>query len=148
MCLTRVLDLVRYFPSKYRSEIRRLNGELEGVVMESICRSREIADEGRTTSTYGRGLLAMLLAEMETKKGGNDGQFSYDAQMVIDECKTFFFAGHETSALLLTWTLMLLATHPAWQDKARAEVAQVCGDEPPSADHLSKLTVVCTCVRT
>ncbi|KAG8056696.1 hypothetical protein GUJ93_ZPchr0002g26697 [Zizania palustris] len=137
----------QYFPSKYRREIRRINGELEGVLMESIRRSREIADEGRTTATYGRGLLDMLLLEMEKKKeeekrGGGGGVFSYDAQLVIDECKTFFFAGHETSALLLTWTIMLLATNPAWQEKARAEVAQVCGDEPPSADHLSKLTVL------
>ncbi|KAK3130022.1 hypothetical protein QOZ80_6BG0487920 [Eleusine coracana subsp. coracana] len=133
----------QYFPSKYRREIRRLNGELEVVLTESIRRSREIADEGRTTSTYGRGLLAILLAEMEKKKQDTGAQkLSYDAQLVIDECKTFFFAGHETSALLLTWTLMLLATHPEWQQKARDEVARVCGDEPPSADHFSKLTVL------
>jgi cytokinin trans-hydroxylase len=145
----------RYLPSKYRREIRRLNGELEAVLTESIGRSREIAEEGRTTSAYGRGLLAMLLAEMESKKdgaaaGGGDAamgrqqqqQFSYDLQLVIDECKTFFFAGHDTSALLLTWALMLLATHQEWQDRARAEVARVCGDAPPSYDDLSKLTVV------
>lgn len=143
----------RYFPSKYRREIRRLNGELEAVLTESIGRSREIADEGRAASAYGRGLLAMLLAEMERKKqddgaapaaGGRkqQQQFSYDLQLVIDECKTFFFAGHDTSALLLTWALMLLATHHEWQDRARAEVARVCGDAPPSYDDLSKLTVV------
>ncbi|EEE69674.1 hypothetical protein OsJ_29302 [Oryza sativa Japonica Group] len=136
----------QYFPSKYRREIRRLNGELEAVLMESIRRSREIADEGRAAvATYGRGLLAMLLSEMEEKEkngGGGGGEFSYDAQLVIDECKTFFFAGHETSALLLTWAIMLLATNPAWQEKARTEVAAVCGDHPPSADHLSKLTVL------
>jgi cytokinin trans-hydroxylase len=138
----------RYYPSKYRREIRRLNGELEAVLMESIRRSREIADEGRAAvATYGRGLLAMLMSEMEEKEkngGGGGGEFSYDAQLVIDECKTFFFAGHETSALLLTWAIMLLATNPAWQEKARTEVAAVCGDHPPSADHLSKLTVVTT----
>ncbi|KAL6655610.1 hypothetical protein ACP70R_006436 [Stipagrostis hirtigluma subsp. patula] len=133
----------QYFPSKYRREIRRLNGELEAVLMESIRRSREIADEGRTTSAYGRGLLALLLAEMEKKKKKDgDGQFSYDAQLVVDECKTFFFAGHETSALLLTWALMLLATHPEWQDRVRDEVARVCGGDPPTADHLPKLTVL------
>ncbi|KAG2643340.1 hypothetical protein PVAP13_2KG298300 [Panicum virgatum] len=142
----------QYFPSKYRREIRRLNGELEAVLTESIGRSREIADEGRATSAYGRGLLAMLLAEMESKKddGAAGGaaasrrrqQFSYDLQLVIDECKTFFFAGHDTSALLLTWALMLLATHHEWQDRARAEVARVCGDAPPSYDDLSKLTVL------
>jgi cytokinin trans-hydroxylase len=146
--------MCRYFPSKYRREIRRLNGELEAVLTESIGRSRAIADEGRTTSAYGRGLLAMLLSEMEKKKqdGAAAGQqaeqqFSYDLQLVIDECKTFFFAGHDTSALLLTWALMLLATHPEWQDRARAEVARVCGDDPPSYDDLSKLTVVRPSVR-
>ncbi|OEL13828.1 Cytokinin hydroxylase [Dichanthelium oligosanthes] len=144
----------QYFPSKYRREIKRLNGELEQLLKESIQRSREIADEGRTpSSACGMGLLGMLLAEMEGKKDGAAGdgdaaaarrqqQFSYDLQLVIDECKTFFFAGHETSALLLTWAIMLLATNPSWQDKARAEVASVCGDAPPTADHLPKLTVL------
>ncbi|XP_062192528.1 cytokinin hydroxylase-like [Phragmites australis] len=132
----------QYFPSKYRREIKRLNGELEQVLKESIQRSHEITDEGRTpSSACGMGLLRMLLAEMEKKKSGH-GELGYDAQMMIDECKTFFFAGHETSALLLTWAIMLLATNPSWQDKARAEVAHVCGDAPPTADNLPKLTVL------
>ncbi|XP_066327160.1 cytokinin hydroxylase-like [Miscanthus floridulus] len=140
----------QYFPSKYRREIKRLNGELERLLKESIQRSREIADEGRTpSSACGMGLLGMLLAEMEknkkkrtTKSGNDDGELGYDAQTMIDECKTFFFAGHETSALLLTWAIMLLATNPSWQDRARAEVASVCGDAPPTADHLPRLTVL------
>ncbi|XP_015649532.1 cytokinin hydroxylase [Oryza sativa Japonica Group] len=136
----------QYFPSKYRREIKRLNGELERLLKESIDRSREIADEGRTPSASpcGRGLLGMLLAEMEKKEAGGNGggEVGYDAQMMIDECKTFFFAGHETSALLLTWAIMLLATHPAWQDKARAEVAAVCGGGAPSPDSLPKLAVL------
>ncbi|KAF8701679.1 hypothetical protein HU200_033445 [Digitaria exilis] len=135
----------QYFPSKYRREIKRLNGELEQLLKESIQRSREIADEGRTpSSACGMGLLGMLLAEMEKKKKTNKsgGELGYDTQTIVDECKTFFFAGHETSALLLTWAIMLLATNPSWQDKARAEVASVCGASPPTADHLPKLTVL------
>ncbi|CAL5002005.1 unnamed protein product [Urochloa decumbens] len=135
----------QYFPSKYRREIKRLNGELEGLLKESIERSREIADEGRTpSSACGTGLLGMLLAETGKKKeeGTNSGELGYDTQTIVDECKTFFFAGHETSALLLTWAIMLLATNPSWQDKARAEVAAVCGNAPPTADHLPKLTVL------
>ncbi|PAN35409.1 hypothetical protein PAHAL_6G206600 [Panicum hallii] len=135
----------QYFPSKYRREIKRLNGELEQLLKESIQRSREIADEGRApSSACGMGLLGMLLAEMEKKKtrSSGNGELGYDTQTIVDECKTFFFAGHETSALLLTWAIMLLATNPSWQDKARAEVASVCGDAPPTADHLPKLTVL------
>ncbi|KAJ9564459.1 hypothetical protein OSB04_000425 [Centaurea solstitialis] len=59
---------------------------------------------------------------MQKKKSGNG--FGLNLQLIMDECKTFFFAGHETTALLLTWTIMLLASNPSWQDKVRAEVRQ------------------------
>ncbi|CAN6465540.1 unnamed protein product [Victoria cruziana] len=50
--------------------------------------------------------------------------------------------GHETTALLLTWTVMLLACNPYWQEKAREEVLRVCQGSPSSADHLSKLPLL------
>ncbi|KAK1402471.1 hypothetical protein POM88_002076 [Heracleum sosnowskyi] len=50
--------------------------------------------------------------------------------------------GHDTTALLLTWTVMLLASNPSWQDKVRAEIKQVCNGTSPSIDHLSKLTLL------
>jgi cytokinin trans-hydroxylase len=40
---------------------------------------------------------------------------------VIDECKTFFFAGHNTSALLLTWALMLIAGRGEFTRKRRTD---------------------------
>ena len=39
------------------------------------------------------------------------------------ELVTMVIAGHETVAGALTWTLMLLAEHPAAQDRVRAELA-------------------------
>uniref|UniRef100_A0A8R7U4N1 Secologanin synthase n=1 Tax=Triticum urartu TaxID=4572 RepID=A0A8R7U4N1_TRIUA len=45
---------------------------------------------------------------------------------IVDNCKNIYFAGHETAAVTTTWCLMLLATHPAWQDRARAEALEVC----------------------
>ncbi|XP_042442221.1 cytokinin hydroxylase-like isoform X3 [Zingiber officinale] len=99
---------------------------------------KEAAEFGRSSAS-GRGLLEMLLDEVQKKR---DDGLSYSLKLVMDECKTFFFAGHETSALLLTWTIMLLATNPSWQEKARSEVAEVCGRRPPSAEDLPKLTSV------
>ncbi|KAF1888746.1 hypothetical protein Lal_00036788 [Lupinus albus] len=50
--------------------------------------------------------------------------------------------GHETSALLLTWTIMLLAINPIWQQKVRAEIKSICNAGIPSIDQLSKLTLL------
>lgn len=110
--------------------------------MEIIQSRKDCVEIGRSTS-YGNDLLGLLLNEMQKKKG-NDG-FSLNLQLIMDECKTFFFAGHETTALLLTWTVMLLASNPSWQEKVRAEVNQVCNGQTPSVDQLSKLTMVSIC---
>lgn len=107
--------------------------------MEIIQGRKDCVEIGRSNS-YGNDLLGILLNEMMQKKRGNGN--SINLQLVMDECKTFFFAGHETTALLLTWTVMLLASNPSWQDKVRAEVKRVCNGGIPSVDQLSKLTLV------
>ncbi|KAJ4846612.1 hypothetical protein Tsubulata_033259 [Turnera subulata] len=128
----------RFYPSKYNREIKSLKSEVERLLMEIIQSRQDCVEIGRSSS-YGNDLLGMLLAEMQKKR--SDG-FSLNLQLIMDECKTFFFAGHETTALLLTWTVMLLASNPSWQEKVRAEVNAVCNGETPSLDHLSKFTVL------
>ena len=112
--------------------------EVERLLMEIIQSRKDCVEIGRSSS-YGNDLLGMLLNEMQKNK---DGGFSLNLQLIMDECKTFFFAGHETTALLLTWAIMLLASNNSWQEKVRAEVKEVCNGETPSVDHLSKLTLV------
>ncbi|EFJ04917.1 hypothetical protein SELMODRAFT_138081 [Selaginella moellendorffii] len=67
---------------------------------------------------------------------------SLSVQHVIDECKNIVFAGHETTAHMLTWTMMLLGLHPEWQQRAFEEVAEVCKGRDPTSDTLSKLRVM------
>lgn len=105
-----------------------------------IIQSRKDGVEIGRSSSYGNDLLGMLLNEMQKKRSSNG--FSLNLQLIMDECKTFFFAGHETTALLLTWTVMLLASNPSWQDKVRQEINQVCKGDSPTVDHLPKLTLV------
>lgn len=45
--------------------------------------------------------------------------------------KTFYFAGKETTANLLTWAIFLLAKPTKLQNKAREQIYHVCGDAPP-----------------
>ena len=106
--------------------------------MEIIQSRKDCVEIGRSSS-YGNDLLGILLNEMQKKR---DSGFSLNSQLIMDECKTFFFAGHETTALLLTWAVMLLASNTSWQEKVRAEVKEVCNGETPSVDHLSKLSLV------
>ncbi|KAJ1264648.1 hypothetical protein BS78_08G016100 [Paspalum vaginatum] len=65
---------------------------------------------------------------------------------IIGNCKNIYFAGHETTAVTAIWCLMLLATHPEWQDCARAEALEVChGRTRLDVDvlrHLKILTMV------
>ncbi|XP_022855713.1 cytokinin hydroxylase-like [Olea europaea var. sylvestris] len=129
----------RFFPSKYNRDIKSLNEEVERLLME-IIKSRKYCIEIGRVSSYGNDLLGMLLNEMQKRKSSTG--FSINLQLIMDECKTFFFAGHETTALLLTWTVMLLASNTSWQEKVRAEVNQVSNDGSPSVDHLLKLPLL------
>jgi PHYB activation tagged suppressor 1 len=61
---------------------------------------------------------------------------------LIDECKTIYVAGQETTTSLLSWTVLLLAIFPDWQDKVRKEVLELIGQQNPSPDSMTKLKIV------
>jgi len=65
---------------------------------------------------------------------------TFDADEMIDQVAIFFLAGHETSASALAWTLYLLATHPAWQDRLaeEAQALQTCDFSVMSKLRLSR----------
>ncbi|KIJ32712.1 hypothetical protein M422DRAFT_35753 [Sphaerobolus stellatus SS14] len=49
---------------------------------------------------------------------------------LMEQVLTFLGAGHETTASGLSWTLWLLATHPEYQDRLRAELLPVIEANP------------------
>ncbi|XP_078445357.1 cytochrome P450 709B2-like [Wolffia australiana] len=99
---------------------RRLRRLLQGIIRRRMAGG---------AAGHGEDLLGVML----------DATPSLSMDEMVDECKTFFFAGHETTAHLLTWTVFLLATHPDWQRGLRAEAAAVCGAAAPGAEELGRL---------
>ena len=86
-------------------------------------------------------LLNLLLESnfIEIHQNRNDGMSRDD---VIEECKLFYFAGHETTANLLTWTMVVLGMHKNWQEKARQEVLNLIGKHEPTFEELNRLKIV------
>jgi cytochrome P450 len=77
-------------------------------------------------------LLALLMEARDAQGAG------LSRQELRDEVLTFLLAGHETSALALTWGWYLLAQHPAVEGRLQAEAGQVlAGRAPGYADLLA-----------
>lgn len=70
----------------------------------------------------------------------NDNGLSIEE--VIEESKQFYLAGQETTSSWLTWTMIVLAMHPDWQEKAREEVLQVCGKKEPNFEATTHFRIV------
>lgn len=88
----------------------------------------------RRASGYDEGdLLSMLLQAQD-----DDGTRMSDAQL-RDEVMTLFLAGHETTALALSWTWYLLALNPEAEKKFHAELDEVLGGRTPDVSDLPKL---------
>jgi cytochrome P450 len=57
-----------------------------------------------------------------------------------DEAMAFLLAGHETTALALSWTWYLLSQHPEAEHRLHEELKQVLGGRLPTAADLPRLT--------
>ena len=90
-----------------------------------------IIDEHRALGDTGD-MLSMLIAAEEDGSGFTDDQ-------VRDEAMTLILAGHETTAMTLTWTWMLLAQHPAMAEWLHEELDTVLNGRAPTVDDMGAL---------
>ncbi|BFG23343.1 hypothetical protein CerSpe_096170 [Prunus speciosa] len=112
-------------------EARRLGQEINQLFLSIISARKKSIRE----STPQHDLLGILLKQSEQ----GDFTKALTTQDLVDECKTFFFGGHETTALAITWTMLLLATHQDWQDQLREEIREVVGDKEIDVNMLAGL---------
>ena len=79
-------------------------------------------------------LLSLLI-------GANDPQTGHSMSEtdVRENILTFVMAGHETTALALTWTFYLLGLHPEIEERVRSENATITGGTPVQGEHIDSL---------
>lgn len=90
-------------------------------------------------------MLGLLLKESSEEESIGSAVFrnkGLTTDELVDECKTFFFGGHDTTALAITWSRLLLAMHPEWQNQLRQEIREVIGDIEVDVDRLAGLKKV------
>ncbi|WP_068879189.1 cytochrome P450 [Phenylobacterium sp. CCH12-B4] len=83
-----------------------------------------------------RGDLVDLLMQAQDPESGR----RMDDVLLRDNLLTFIAAGHETTALALTWSLYLLGRDPETAARVRAEVAQVAGEASLTDADVARLT--------
>ena len=124
---TRLLPLPMRIPTigrlRNRAALRRLDEFAYRLIAER-----------RASGASGSDVLSLLVRARDE----DDGRTMTDRE-IRDEVMSLFFAGHETTATLLTWTWALLAEAPAVRSRLEAELAQVHGGRRPTFADLPSL---------
>lgn len=121
-----VLQLPLWLPLPHNLRFKRAYKELEQVVTR-------IVEQRQETGKLGDDLLGALLEGVD-----EEGKGMSQAQL-HDELRTLLLAGHETTALGLTFALWLLAGHPEIQQALSEEVRSQCPNRPVQDGDLAHL---------
>ena len=124
--LRRIFKLPLWVPTPEALCLKRSISELQRKVEGFIASARARRDGADDL------LSRLMLAQDE------DGTRMSNRQL-RDEVMTLYLAGHETTALTLTWTWYLLAQHSRVEEKLASEWQQVLAGRTPTADQLQQL---------
>lgn len=116
-----------WWPVASRRRLARVSASLDAILFELIEKRRAAA-----AATEGDDLLGRLMR-------AKDEEGALSERALRDEAMTLFLAGHETTALALTYVLRLLALNDDVAQKLRGEIDGVLGGREPRMADLPSL---------
>ncbi|KAL2331245.1 hypothetical protein Fmac_018826 [Flemingia macrophylla] len=131
----------RFLPTPTNRRIKEIDRDIKASLKDLINKREKALKAGEATKND---LLDLLLEsnQKEIQEKGNSNTVGMNLEDVIKECKQFYFAGQETTSVLLVWTIILLSRYHDWQTRAREEVLRVFGNQKPDFDGLNHLKIV------
>lgn len=137
-------DVMLAFDAEQRSVRRlfarwlkpRLDPRMAAAIVVLDRAGERLISEARADLAAGKERHDLLTRLLEAK--GDDGE-PMDDRQVRDEVLTLLTAGHETTALALTWTLLHLADHPEVLAQLRSELQTQLDDRAAGVADLGSL---------
>jgi cytochrome P450 len=112
---------------------RRVDQEVDRRLAERAA-GRAGGDDGGHDGGGYDDVLGMLMAARDEDGSG------LTRQELQDQVISLISAGYDTTSAAMAWAVYALLTHPAAEERARREVAEVVGDRPVTAADLPALT--------
>ncbi|KAK3161349.1 hypothetical protein QOZ80_1BG0076010 [Eleusine coracana subsp. coracana] len=129
-----------FLPTKVNRRIKANAREVETLLKDIVTKRERAMRNGHADAGDLLGLLLQSNAKESQESGSSKPMMTMDD--IIGELKVFYFAGMETTSVLLTWTMIVLCMHPEWQDRARNEVHRTFGNKEPDVDGVNQLKIV------
>ena len=123
-----------FVPTPRNRRLKRAKARLQEAV-------RSLVEHRRTNGAESVDILGQLL---EAQQNGASG-LTDDA--IVDECIGFMFAGHETTASTLSWSLYELALHPDLHAAVAAEGAKLVESATSITDALKHMPTTDSVIR-
>ena len=102
----------RFFPTKKNKDQWRIEKEIYRSILD-LTKNCDVSERKNMIHTL-----------VEASKYGELGS-STPQQFIVDNCKELCIVAMDVPGITGIWGLMLLALHPEWQERARAEVLEI-----------------------
>ncbi|CAK7348558.1 unnamed protein product [Dovyalis caffra] len=122
----------RYLPTTPSNiHVWKLDRKVKNTLRRIIESRLKSQAEKSSKDGYGYDVLGLTIESLEPTVNKDSPKLNMDE--IIEECKTLFLSGQETTSNLLTRTSFMLSVHQERQERLRQVVLKECGLGIPNA---------------